>query len=91
MKKARINTDYDGKTIMELILKHIMELILKHIIHCCIILFQQTCHCHPFLIASSVFHRFAGFIVIGDALRDLVLFVQFKKREKHPWRSLAFS
>ena len=28
---------------------------------------------------------------ICDALRDLVLFVQFKKREKHPWRSFNFS
>ena len=28
---------------------------------------------------------------ICDALRDLVLFVQFKKREKHPWRSVIFS
>ena len=26
-----------------------------------------------------------------DALRDLVPFVKFKKREKHPWRSLSFS
>ena len=26
-----------------------------------------------------------------DALRDLVPFVQFKKREKHPWRSFNFS
>ena len=26
-----------------------------------------------------------------DALRDLVLFVQFIKREKHPWRSVNFS
>ena len=25
------------------------------------------------------------------ALRDLVPFVQFKKREKHPWRSFNFS
>ena len=25
------------------------------------------------------------------ALRDLVPFVQFKKREKHPWRSVNFS
>ena len=28
---------------------------------------------------------------ICDALRDLVAFVQFKKREKHPWRSVNFS
>ena len=28
--------------------------------------------------------------VIRDALRDLVPFVQFKKREKHPWRSVTF-
>ena len=26
-----------------------------------------------------------------DALRDLVPFVQFKKREKYPWRSVNFS
>ena len=28
---------------------------------------------------------------ICDALRDLVPFVQFKKREKHPRRSVTFS
>ena len=27
---------------------------------------------------------------ICDALRDLVPFIQFKKREKHPWRSVNF-
>ena len=27
----------------------------------------------------------------GGALRDLVLFVKFKKPEKHPWRSVTFS
>ena len=24
----------------------------------------------------------------SDALRDLILFMQFKKREKHPWRKV---
>ena len=28
---------------------------------------------------------------IHDALRDLVSSVQFKKREKHPWRGVTFS
>ena len=28
---------------------------------------------------------------ICDVLRDLVPFVQFKKCEKHPWRSVTFS
>ena len=28
---------------------------------------------------------------ICDALRDLIPFVQFEKREKHPWRSVYFS
>ena len=28
---------------------------------------------------------------ISDILRDLVRFVQFKKREKHPWKSVTFS
>ena len=27
---------------------------------------------------------------ICNALRDLVPFAQFKKREKHPWRSVTF-
>ena len=27
----------------------------------------------------------------SDALRDLVVFVQFKKREKRPWRSVNFN
>ena len=30
-------------------------------------------------------------IYICDVLRDLVQFVQFKKRGKHPWRSITFS
>ena len=29
--------------------------------------------------------------VIYDALRDLVPFAQFKKRENHPWRSVNFN
>ena len=29
--------------------------------------------------------------IIFDALRDLVRFVQFKKRERHPWRNATFS
>ena len=29
--------------------------------------------------------------MICDALRDLVSFVQFKKLEKHPWRTVTFS
>ena len=28
---------------------------------------------------------------ICDAFRDLVAFAQFKKCEKHPWRSVTFS
>ena len=28
---------------------------------------------------------------ICDVLRNLIPFVQFKKREKHPWRSVHFS
>ena len=40
---------------------------------------------------------FSGFVKTNDiesrcdALRDLVPFVQFKKREKHPRRSVSFS
>ena len=28
---------------------------------------------------------------VYDGLRDLVPFVQFKKREKHPWMSVTYS
>ena len=31
------------------------------------------------------------YAIICDALRALVPFVQFKKREKYPWRSVPFS
>ena len=31
------------------------------------------------------------FVCICDALRNLVPFIQFKKREKHPWKSVTFS
>ena len=34
---------------------------------------------------------FSKYITICDALRDLAAFAQFKKREKHPWRSVNFS
>ena len=32
-----------------------------------------------------------GITKIFDALRELVRFVQFKKRENHPWNSVTFS
>ena len=34
---------------------------------------------------------FMNYSIICDALRDLEPFVQFKNREKHPWRSATFS
>ena len=39
------------------------------------------------------FHLLKSFIsnLKCGALRDLVLLVQFKKREKHPWRNVNFS
>ena len=35
-----------------------------------------------------VFHRWS---CICDTLHDLVPFVQFKKREKHPWKNVTFT
>ena len=32
-----------------------------------------------------------GFLIICGALHGLVRFVQFKKREKHPWRSVTLN
>ena len=37
------------------------------------------------------YHFFSLHLLICDALCDLVPFVQFKNREKHPWRSVNFS
>ena len=42
---------------------------------------------------SLLFHfmlLLGSFINICDVLRDLVPFVQFEKREKHPWKSVTF-
>ena len=35
--------------------------------------------------------RFSVEEVLRDALHDLASMVQFKKGEKHPWRSVTFS
>ena len=35
--------------------------------------------------------RGGGYLFVYNALRDLVPFVQFRKREKNPWRSVTFS
>ena len=32
----------------------------------------------------------AATVCYSDALRDLVIFLQFKKREKHPWKIVIF-
>ena len=44
---------------------------------------------NPSLKAVSLF--FYVYIHICNALRDLLPFVQFKKREGHPWRNVTFS
>ena len=37
----------------------------------------------------AIFSNFP--LIICDTLHDLVPIVQFKTREKHPWRSITFS
>ena len=43
------------------------------------------------MLTKKGFYIFQVFEKICGALRDLVPFVQFKKREKHPWKSVTFS
>ena len=43
----------------------------------------------PSLLRTIYAHYTTG--LDSDVLHDLVPFVQFKKREKHPWRSATFS
>ena len=45
---------------------------------------------HSMFIGPAMLH-FAKYEDTCNALRDLVPFVHFKKREKHPWRSANFS
>ena len=47
--------------------------------------------CNPNYSFESVSICPGGWILICNALRDWLPFVQFKKREKHPWRSVNFS
>ena len=42
-------------------------------------------------VSKKACNYFSLIFSIWDALRDLVPFVQFKKREKHLWRSVTFS
>ena len=35
--------------------------------------------------------QWSSYAYICDALRNLVPFLQFKQREKHPWSSVTFS
>ena len=44
-----------------------------------------------FLCVMDVFEILMKVEIKCDALRDLVPFAQFKKREKHPSRSVTFS
>ena len=46
---------------------------------------------HAFLWDIMFRDRRQILFLICDALRDLVAFVQFKKREKYPWRGVTFS
>ena len=45
-----------------------------------------------FLCSVTVMHtlKLISLLKQCDALRDLVPFVEFKKHEKHPWRSATF-
>ena len=45
----------------------------------------------PILKLSKSFLKGETNAAICGALCDLVAFIQFKKREKHPWRSVNFS
>ena len=44
-----------------------------------------------FVLLESFIVHYRSVSEICDTLRDLIPFLQFKKREKHPWRSVTFS
>ena len=45
---------------------------------------------YPLLLQNCVY-LLRNLCRLYDTLRDFVPFVQFKKRKKHPWRSVAFT
>ena len=53
------------------------------------ILFYVVATLKPYFPANKSLTKWCE--VICDALHDFVPFAQFKKREKHPWRSVTFS
>ena len=58
---------------------------------CTVFAVQHVANCMSCQKAIARKKRFSGFhllMSIRDALDDLVPFVQFKKREKHPWGSV---
>ena len=48
-------------------------------------------NCKGFYVESLFLLFYVLWPQICDVLRDLISFLQFKKREKHPWRSDTFS
>ena len=46
---------------------------------------------HWVITSPTTLGAYMGKNIICDALRDLVPFVQFKKREKHTWKSFILS
>ena len=65
------------------------ELVVPYIIHNNI--FQNHLYRDNLHLNRIGFMILADNLVICDALRDLVLFPQFKKHQKRPWRSVNFS
>ena len=55
------------------------------------VLSNLLCFCRPGIVARRCHASLVSRMYICGALRDLVAFVQFKKPEKHPWRSVNFS
>ena len=51
----------------------------------------HSCGCMETHISRWHHIEFSDVLLANNALRDLVPFVQFQKREKHPWRSVTFS
>ena len=54
-------------------------------------LFQRLSNQRESLFNTSEAYLEPGETSVRDVLRDLVPFIQFKKREKHPWRIVTFS
>ena len=99
LKKEEKKQKLKNKKMLALVYQNYDPLLTLNIFHTFFCFYCWPCaifsfhHCSiVFLILFSIYFskKLVNFLILCDALRDLVPFVQFKKRGKRQWRSATF-